>query len=398
MDVYSEIFSYIESHRSRLCQLVRKLVEERSENPPGDTVEAAEAYASQLSKLRFKVETVRAEGRKVNLVAEWNCGRKETILFNGHLDTVPVGKADGWIVDPFSGSVRGDWLYGRGSADDKGGLGCLTIAFEALRSLGVQPKYNIAVHGVCDEEVGGRLGTLHLIQKGHVKANYGVVVEGSVSRNRVFVRNAMKGIMKVQLTTFGKAAHAGNPKIGVNANLKMAKLLTALERVRFTYKPSRYLTPPTIAVGTILQGGDKSNVIPKQCTSTSDIRYLPGMGRISVQRDIMKVIRKIRRGDRDLKASVKVLVSDHKPAQLREDEPIVRLAAEAIRRVVGYSPRIMGGYGATDASHLIHQARLPTLVGLGPGDLELGQLHGVNERVSIKALVDLAKIYVSLVC
>jgi acetylornithine deacetylase/succinyl-diaminopimelate desuccinylase-like protein len=67
-----------------------------------------------------------------------------------------------------------------------------------------------------------------------------------------------------------------------------------------------------------------------------------------------------------------------------------------ITRVTGYTPQIMGGYGATDASILVLGAKVPTLMGLGPADINLGNMHGINEKVSTARLLDYAKIYAGL--
>jgi acetylornithine deacetylase/succinyl-diaminopimelate desuccinylase-like protein len=68
-----------------------------------------------------------------------------------------------------------------------------------------------------------------------------------------------------------------------------------------------------------------------------------------------------------------------------------------IKRVTGYSPRIMGGYGATDASFLILDAKVPALIGLGPADIDCGNVHGINERVFTKKLIEYTKIYAGLI-
>jgi len=68
-----------------------------------------------------------------------------------------------------------------------------------------------------------------------------------------------------------------------------------------------------------------------------------------------------------------------------------------ITRVTGYKPCIMGGYGATDASHIVLGAKVPTLIGLGPADIDLGNMHGIDEKVSTGRLVDYTKIYAGLI-
>lgn len=393
----TKLFSYLAEHESRLHEIIKSIVEKPSDNPPGDTTEPAEVVTSLLSSNGFTVELVKAVDGKVNVVAEWNTGQRESILFNGHLDTVPIGDRSLWKFDPYSAAISEGWMYGRGVADDKGAVGCVIAACEAVRRLGLTPRANIMVHAVCDEEIGSKLGTSYLVEKGYAnKATYGYVLEASTSKNRIFVRNSMKGVASLNITVEGKAAHAANPSDGVNANLEMPKILLALNQTKFKCKRSRYLTPPTMAPGTVIQGGEKSNVIPRKCVSSSDIRYLPGMTEETIRRDIDRVINQARRRDRKLRLSYELKLGSHKAVEIGQEERVVRKARDMITKVTGYKPRIMGGYGGTDATILIHAANVPALIGLGPADIDLGSMHGTNERVSTARLMDYAKIYAGL--
>jgi succinyl-diaminopimelate desuccinylase len=254
------------------------------------------------------------------------------------------------------------------------------------------------IHAVCDEEVESKLGTSYLVENGYTnKATYGYVLEASTSRNRIFVRNSMKGTASLSITVEGRTAHAANPYDGVNANLEMSKILLALNHTEFKCKRSRYLTPPTIASGTVIQGGENSNVIPGKCTSLSDIRYLPGMTEGTIRRDIDRVINHVRRKDKKLHLSYELKLGAMKAVEIGQEQPVVRKARCMITKVTGYKPRIMGGYGATEASILILGAKVPTLIGLGPADINLGNMHGVNERVSTARLIDYTKIYAGLI-
>jgi len=397
MSELNRIFSYVEENQSRLHEIIRKIVEKSSVNPPGDTTEPAEVTASLLSSIGFKVELVKSAEHKVNVIGEWDLDRSQSVLFNGHLDTVPVGDQSLWSFDPFGAKVSEGWMYGRGVADDKGAVGCVIAALEGIKRIGLEPAVNVIVHAVCDEEVGGQLGTSYLVEKGYAgKADYGFVLEASTSKDKIFVRNSMKGTASLSLTVQGKTAHAANPKEGINANLKMSKLLIALDRTRFTFKRSKYLTPPTIAAGTLVQGGEKSNVIPGKCTSSSDIRYLPGMTQDTIRRDIDRVINRVKRDDKEIHVSYELKLGRHMAVEVDERQPVVKKTRDMIRTVTGYTPRIMGGYGATDASLLILDAKVPTLIGLGPADIDYGNVHGINERVSTKKLLEFTKIYAGL--
>jgi acetylornithine deacetylase len=98
-------------------------------------------------------------GRRNVLAAVAGSGRGRSVLFNGHMDTVPPGHGK-WTGSPWSGALRDGRLYGRGSFDMKGGLAAQFGAICALRKHGVRPGGDVYAESVVDEEWGGGGGTL----------------------------------------------------------------------------------------------------------------------------------------------------------------------------------------------------------------------------------------------
>src|ERR671925_30267 len=78
-----------------------------------------------------------------------------TVLCSGHSDVQPAGPPEGWESEPFEPAIRDGWLYGRGTADDKGQLYTLLKATDELAAAGELP---VNVRFVCDgeEETGGQ--------------------------------------------------------------------------------------------------------------------------------------------------------------------------------------------------------------------------------------------------
>ena len=107
------------------------------------------------------------EGRH-NLIARLpGSGGGRSVMFSGHVDTVPAGR-DGWNESPWSGSVHGDRLYGRGSYDMKGGLAASFAAIAALKKAGIKLSGDVFCESVIDEEWGGGGGTLASRLKGNL--------------------------------------------------------------------------------------------------------------------------------------------------------------------------------------------------------------------------------------
>ena len=380
---------------SKVVGYLKELISMPSENPPGKTIELIEWLANKLKALGFFTKILEPAPSKANLVA-WKEGSSPGImlLFNGHLDTVTVNEKHNWSFEPFEGTTSEDWVYGRGAADEKGSFAALLLALESLNDM--RFRKGVMVQAVCDEETMGPCGTAYLIKENYCKADAGIVIESSVRDGRSFLRIAMRGVMRLQLETFGKAAHGSRPYAGVNANLKMAKLLLNVEKTKFVHQNNGLYGSPTISTGTFLNGGHNFNVIPDYCIAFSDIRTVPGMTSRSVLKDVSEVIKKLNKHDDKMKAVVRVSEL-FKPASISPREPIVSLVKNTARRVLKYTPVVERNEGATDAGLIINKARIPTIVGLGPGDVSLGNIHGSDERVSIKALLEYSRLYSEII-
>jgi acetylornithine deacetylase len=116
-------------------------------------------------------------GRKNLIGSVGGAGRGRSLLFNGHMDTVPPGRG-AWTESPWSGSVRDGRLYGRGSFDMKGGVAAQFAVLCALRKAGVRPGGDVFAESVVDEEWGGGGGTLAARLRGP-RADACVVTEGT---------------------------------------------------------------------------------------------------------------------------------------------------------------------------------------------------------------------------
>ncbi|MCW2566428.1 MAG: acetylornithine deacetylase [Mycobacterium sp.] len=150
-------------------------------------------------------------------------------VINGHLDVVPTGDPAKWSRDPFSGTREDGLIWGRGSADMKGGIGAALFALRALRDAGVELPFNVQVQCVVAEESGG-LGTLALMH-GAPAPSAALVLEPTECN----IVTACGGATPFTLTVNGTAAHVALPWTGVSAYEKSRLVhdrLMALERER----------------------------------------------------------------------------------------------------------------------------------------------------------------------
>jgi len=392
MDIRSKYTDRIDALTPKLIELTQELVKTPSENPPGDERGVSGVVSEHLEALGFNVELVESEPRRVNTLGRLEgSGGGRKFLFNGHYDTVPIGNLDFWSVDPFGGLVKEGKIYGRGSGDMKGAIASAIVAAKALDEAGIRLKGDFMIHGVADEETFGRYGTRFLAEKGYVSprnVDMAVVGEGSMKDGRIHARTAVRGRVLVKLLAKGRSAHSSRPEAGVNAVLKMSKVLLAIDAHRFDFPPHHLLPAPTIAPGTVIKGGTKGNVIPELCEAISDVRIVPGMTVEGVLGEIQGIVDGLK--DLDPELDIEVTSPLNKPpSEIPATHELFRIADEAVRAIVGYELKPVGTSGSNDTSWLTTVAGIPAMA-FGPGG---GNAHGADEWTSIEMLVDFAKIY-----
>ena len=369
---------------------IQGLVRIPSENPPGDESEVACYVAEALVSLGLEVEHVEPEPGRVNTLGTLRgAGGGAGLLWNGHVDTVPLGNPDNWTVDPLGGEVREGRVWGRGSGDMKGAVAAAITAVKAIQDAGISLRGDLHIHAVADEEFFGRHGTKYLCEHGYIRGVAAAIVgESSTRDGRIMARPAVRGRTLVRLLARGRSAHSSRPHLGVNAVLKMSKVLLAIEGAEFRFPRHGLLPDPTIAPGTTIRGGTKDNMIPEECEALCDVRTVPGMSPEGVVEDIRVIVRVLASRDPDLNVEVTTPFSKP-PSEIPVTGPLYRAAAEATRRVAGYDLEPLGAEGSNDTSYLTAVAGVPAMA-FGPGG---GNAHAPDEWADVRTHLGFAKIY-----
>jgi acetylornithine deacetylase/succinyl-diaminopimelate desuccinylase family protein len=316
-----------------------------------------------------------------------------TIVMNGHLDTVPVSDPVAWRTGPFEPSLSedGSKLYGRGASDMKSSVAVMLHVMDVMKDAPLEGC--LQAHVVSDEEVGGKFGTLHLLEEiaaGRLnRPDYCLIGEKSDLK----VRNAERGLLGLAVTCLGRASHTAAARAtGINAISKAAKAVLALEGDIDKFHPA--VGKPVISINTI-HAGVAHNVVPGECTFTIDRRLIPGETRESVVAEIVATLDAIARDDPEFRYELAVdTMDDHIPANITaEDSPLVRALQESVRAVTGAEPEYFVAWaGATDG-RFYRQAGIDT-VGFGPGG---ENAHGANEAVFVDDLVTQGRVYVATI-
>src|SRR5262245_50059228 len=158
----TDLDACVRSMREEMISFTRKLVAIASENPPGNAYpDCVRAIASRLRALDLPCEIVkyqpgqgaRDHSRAAVVLSSVGTGQR-TLYFSGHYDVVPVT-----TPGQCAPMLKGKTLFGRGSADMKGGLASMLYAAVALHRLQAPLDGRVGLVFVPDEETGGHRGS-----------------------------------------------------------------------------------------------------------------------------------------------------------------------------------------------------------------------------------------------
>jgi succinyl-diaminopimelate desuccinylase len=399
--------AYVEAHREDLVDLALDLLALDTTNPPGRTGEAVALLESALDVPGVETERVAADPAKPNLLARLPGAGDRTLLYNGHLDTVPF-EADRWSRDPRGERADGR-VYGRGATDMKGPVAAMALAVRAFAETGTEPPADLLVALVSDEEVGGDAGLPALLEAGRLAADGCVIGEPTCAGDRHSVTVADRGSIWLTIEATGEAAHGSRPVLGENAIDRLYEAVRTI-RERFGtrelsvdpamepvlaesvayYAPSmgeaeardlfRY---PSVNLGTI-EGGEAVNTVPESASAQLDIRLTAGVETRDVLSDIRACVADC---EGVTIADVSWSVGTAEPV----DSPLVEAVASTAEAVTGDRVYRRSATGGGDAKTL-RNAGTPTV------EFALGTdtAHAVDEYTTVDALVGNATAYARL--
>jgi succinyl-diaminopimelate desuccinylase len=310
-------------------------------------------------------------------------GNAPALLYNGHLDTVPPGD-EPWSHDPYGGELADGRIWGRGSADMKGGMAAMMAALQALSEANLSLSGDLILAATAGEETDS-LGAVALSSRrdlGPVRA----VVIPEPSSNEIFI--AEKGVLWLEVTTRGKTAHGSMPELGRNAVMMMVDFISAFSRMEVPYKEHPLLGGFSRSVNT-LTGGIKTNVVPDSCTATMDLRTVPGQDHAAILRQVEEQITRLKGRRPELQASVRVL-KDRSPVATPPEDPVVQRFAAIVAAVRGERSGFKGARYYTDGGVFAPALQAPLII-CGPG--EPGMAHQPDEYVDAAKLIQSARIY-----
>ena len=315
----------------------------------------------------------------------------KTILFDGHIDVVPVADPAAWSTNPYVGEIIEDRLYGRGASDMKGAVSAMTVAacdfYEATRG---DFAGTILIASVVQEERFEGVAARAI----SAKFKPDIVVIGESTNLNLNI--GQRGRAEIQLESFGSPAHSSNPEKGFNAVYALCDILNDIRRLPTPTHPvlGKGILELTDIVSSPYPG---ASVVPEYCVVTFDRRLLPGETPDDVLKPLQQIIDEHMSKNSKCKFSVRLapgkeicytgaIIEAERffPGWLfDEKEPFVLKALNKLHEV-GINSKISHYNFCTNGSHYAGEANIPT-IGIGPSVESLA--HVVDEYIDIDQLL-----------
>jgi acetylornithine deacetylase len=340
-----------------------------------------EEYLHKLGATSFK--TFDDEKKRVNLFATLkakNSSSKKPIILSGHTDVVPVSK--GWSSDPFTATVKGDKLYGRGSCDMKGFIAC-TLAYAPIYS---KSNLNRDIHFsyTFDEETACQGAPILIQELKKRDIRDGICIIGEPTNMKII--DAHKGCYEYTTYFKGLAGHSSAPHKGVSAveyaSRYVNKLIELREKLKDRAPKESIFDPPhsTLSIGGIF-GGIAHNVIADKCHINWETRPVVKDDGVFLNQEIDKYANEILLPDMKKVFPDASIEKDIIGEIVGFDRENKSDACELISSLTGDNSRQVVSFG-TEAG-LFQEIGISTVV-CGPGSID--QAHKIDEFIVLDEL------------
>lgn len=421
-DIAKQVEAYMEEHRQQLIALTQELVrvpsvavtveQEQCQEIMAQALEAAGAqvdrwipdweqvkrfcYPNTGETIYQSVELRSPEylqvRDKVSVVAGTFQGKTpgKTLLFNGHIDAAGLGNLEEWTKDPWGAEIVDGKLYGRASADQKGGVAASLFGVMAARA--VMPDLPGTIHFVVtpEEETGGN-GTAASIARGY-QADAAIFTD--ISNNEIVISNS--GMQNFEITIQGGANGMWDADYDVSAAELMAYVIQRIhafakerdQHAREIYGFAAHETAACINPG-LIECGEWLATIPRKARIKGLMAVLPDDDLIQLREDFTKRISDPNGVPFFAENPPQIFFGSGKEGCATSAEADIVLAAKQGMQLVSQK-QVRPKYGCvcSDMTFYPSMFQTPSIL-FGPGSV----LHCPDEYLEIDQLVEIAKAY-----
>ncbi len=379
-------------------------------------------------------------GETANLHLVWKgSGKAAPMAIAGHMDVVEADPKD-WVRDPFTATIDGDYIFGRGVGDNKFDVSMVVATLAALKRRGFQPGRDIHLFLSGDEETDGV--TAELQAKQAKAAGVALLLNSDGGGGRINAAGKVDGYglsaaektyADYRLTVVNPGGHSSRPT-SPNAIAQLAAATAKIDAYRFAPQINEitrasltaaakatggelgtamqaFASDPTDAaaiatlradpgaigqiattcVPTMVSGGHAPNALPQKAVLTVNCRIFPGVSVESVRKLLESVVAdpavKVETGQEWVSTPASPLRTDVTTA-------VARAVAAAHPGVV---PVPVMDAGASDSVYY-RALGIPSYgtSGLFMKDSDIF-VHGLNERIPVAAIAPALRHWESLI-
>ena len=369
---------------SNEIEIAQRLIRCKSIAPNVDN--ALKIVEKECKKIGFKCIKLKFSEKGYdtisNVYAEIGHG-KPHFSFAGHVDVVPANKKE-WLIDPFKGIIKNNYLWGRGAVDMKSAVACFISASKSYLEENKNFKGKISLLITGDEEQYAKNGTIKVLKwlkKKRIKIDNCLVGEPTNlnilgDQIKIGRRGGYNGIV----TVYGKEGHSAWPNRTKNPVSALIKMMANIDKKTLD-KGTKHFQPSIISITSIDVGNEALNVIPAKATGCFNIRFNPKHTTKSLTNWIKKQFNKI-----GFKYKLDLYVSGN--AFLTNPGKFSELIKKCTKRITKKNPKYATDGGTSDARFINAEGINVVEFGL------VGKtMHTNAEKVSLKDLKNLTKIY-----
>jgi acetylornithine deacetylase/succinyl-diaminopimelate desuccinylase-like protein len=397
----------------------------------GDLVQAAQWVADKVRRSGGEAELIPYGARPLvvgEIRASNGASDAPTILCYGHFDVQPPAPLDLWESDPFEATIRDEWLYARGVADDKGQLWMLLHAAGLLAADGALPV-NVRVVSDGEEEVGGQ-SVVQFLEQDERGADACVIFDGGMEGREIPALSvATRGLaaFNMRVRTGSRDLHSGMyGNAAMNAIHALTQTLAGIlprdgrvpeplrvgiapvtdeERAGWAKQPTgehvlrdagavpydtqaaeefylRTTAEPSVEINGILGGkpGLKNTTVISEAQANFTVRLAPGQTPDAVAPEVERLLHEA--APEGATIEVEELEGSTRPGLVPADSPVIKIAQDAFESAFGVRPILTRAGGTLPIMPALQDKGIPTI--LSGFALPESNVHSPNERMLVE--------------
>lgn len=396
-NIYAQINQKAKDYEKKTAEFLAEMVR----IPAYSCQEEAVIKRIKAEMERVGFDEVRIDGLG-NVIGRIGSGSR-VIAFDAHIDTVGTGDISAWQGgDPFSGRISDGKVWGRGSADQEGGMASMVYAGKIIKELNLNNDFTLLFTGTVMEEDCDGLCWQYLIKEERIKPELVVITEPT----NLNLYRGHRGRMEIRVHFFGRSCHGSAPERGDNAIYKASRCALEIEKLNERLRSDPFLGKGTVTISQIASSSPSLCAVADGASLHLDRRLTLGETKESAMAEVKDAAKRAGLKDSDFRVEVlqygersytgKIYPTEkyYPTWALPEDSPYLKQAAEAYQAIFDKKPLVDKWTFSTNGVATAGMFGITTL-GLGPGN-EV-QAHAPNEYCPVEHLSAAAAFYAGLV-